>query len=219
MNIYLDTETIPAHKPEVIAWLAAKSMKDGKDSDAALKALRDTSLSPVLGELAVVAYAIDDNEPTVWTRDMDDPHGERRLVAAVAQDLWDMHDDVGGFPRALHHVVAHNAAFDRTVLRTRAMVYGVSLPPQIHALRMKPWDSPWYCTMDALRVDRGGPSLDAACAAFGVGLLKGDIDGSKVWDYVEAGRIDEVAAYCADDVRRVRAVYRAIMGVTERGVR
>jgi hypothetical protein len=29
-----------------------------------------------------------------------------------------------------------------------------------------------------------------------------------VWDYVQAGRIAEVADYCADDVRKVWAVYQ-----------
>jgi hypothetical protein len=37
---------------------------------------------------------------------------------------------------------------------------------------------------------------------------KGGVDGSMVAGMVRAGRIDEVAAYCADDVRRVRAIYQ-----------
>ena len=218
MNLYLDTETIPAQRPDMIAWLSARALAKGTDPGATDKTYRDTSLSPVLGELAVVSLAIDDSEPITFVRDMGDPMGERALVSRVCQELRDI-DTGTQFARNLRHLVAHNAAFDRTVLRTRAMVHGERLPPQVHALALKPWDSPWYCTMDALKGAGPSTSLDAACIAFNVGLPKGDIDGSKVWDAVLQGRIDEVAAYCADDVRRVRAVYRAIMAVTERGTR
>ena len=50
-------------------------------------------------------------------------------------------------------------------------------------------------------------SLDKLCKALGL-PGKGEIDGSKVWDYVRDGRIAEVADYCADDVRKVWAVYQ-----------
>jgi hypothetical protein len=207
--LYIDTETCPPHRPEVLAWMAAKALHDGKSVADGLKSVRDASLSPVLGELAVVSFAIDDNDPITFVRDMESPTGERDLVRRVCQELVDIYDEA-----RVHRIVAHNAAFDRTMLRTRAMVHGARLPYQVHALNLKPWESPWWCTMDALKADyRGGASLDAACVAFGVPLLKGDIDGSKVWDAIVAGRIAEVAAYCADDVRRVRAVYQRIMGV------
>ena len=206
-EIFIDVETVPTQRPDVLAWLAARALAKGTSPEDSDKEYRATSLSPVLGELAVVSYALDDGEPFTFVRDFSSPTGERDLVRRVADDLRDLDEE-----RRIRRIVAHNAAFDRTVLRTRAMVHGVALPYGVHAVNLKPWDSPWWCTMDALRVDRGGPSLDAACVAFGV-PLKGDIDGSKVWDAIVAGRIDEVAAYCADDVRRVRAVYRRIMGV------
>lgn len=208
--IYLDTETIPAQRPDVVAWMAAQSLAKRESPADVDKTYRASSLSPTLGELAVVSYALDDNDPITYVRDMSSPTGERDLVRSVAENLRDLDEEI-----RIRRIVAHNAAFDRTVLRTRAMVHGVRLPYGVHALNIKPWDSPWYCTLEALRTDyRSGASLDAACVAFGVGLPKGDIDGSKVWDAICAGRIDEVAAYCADDVRRVRAVYRAIMGIT-----
>jgi hypothetical protein len=36
---------------------------------------------------------------------------------------------------------------------------------------------------------------------------------ARVWGLICAGHLDRVAAYCADDVRRVRAIYRAITAV------
>ena len=222
-NLYIDVEAIPSQRQDVAAYLAAKAMtkESRKGDDASLTAaakagadmLRDTSLQPHLGELAVVSIALDDNDPITYVRDLSDPQGERRLIDAVCADLWGMFRTVS-FRQNLQHIVAHNAQYDRTMLRTRCMVHRMTLPAEVHALGVKPWDSRWYCTQEALRTDfRSYVSLDEACLAFGVPLMKGDIDGSKVWDAILAGRIDDVARYCADDVRRVRAVYQAIQGV------
>jgi predicted PolB exonuclease-like 3'-5' exonuclease len=57
---------------------------------------------------------------------------------------------------------------------------------------------------------RNRVSLDKLCKAFGIETPKGGIDGSKVWDYVKAGKIDEVAAYCARDVEATRKVYKRL---------
>lgn len=210
MIVYLDVETVPAQRPEVVSWMATRALAKGTEPKSADKEYRASSLSPLLGELAVVSLALDDNEPLTWTRDFTDPQGEAKLCEAVAFELGALYDD-----GCLSQIVAHNAEFDRTMLRTRCAVHGVKLPYKVHALRIKPWDGIWVCTMDLLRIDwKSHASLDAACVAFGVPLLKGDIDESKVWDAIVAGCIDDVAAYCADDVRRVRAVYKKITGIT-----
>jgi hypothetical protein len=210
MIVYLDVETVPAQRPEVVSWMAARALAKGTEPKSADKEYRASSLSPLLGELAVVSLALDDNEPLTWKRDFADPQGEARLCEAVAFELGALYDD-----GCLSQIVAHNAEFDRTMLRTRCAVHGVKLPYKVHALRIKPWDSVWICTMEMLRADwKSYASLDAACVAFGVPLLKGDIDGSKVWDAICEGRLDDVASYCADDVRRVRAVYKKLMAVT-----
>ena len=49
-----------------------------------------------------------------------------------------------------------------------------------------------------------GHIFDTMTAWAGVG----NIDGSKVWDYVRTGRIADVVEYCKGDVERVRAIHR-----------
>jgi predicted PolB exonuclease-like 3'-5' exonuclease len=68
----------------------------------------------------------------------------------------------------------------------------------------------------------GRISLDALCKALdiptkGTELDGEDIDGSKVWDFVQAGRVSDVATYCMADVERVRTVYKRMnfVGMTE----
>lgn len=56
-------------------------------------------------------------------------------------------------------------------------------------------------------------SLDKLCKVLNV-EQKGDIDGSKVWQYIQDGRVKEVAEYCAKDVERVRQIYKR-MNFTE----
>jgi len=41
-----------------------------------------------------------------------------------------------------------------------------------------------------------------------LGCFDLDIDGSKVWQYVQDGKIREVAEYCAKDVERTRQIYK-----------
>jgi predicted PolB exonuclease-like 3'-5' exonuclease len=46
------------------------------------------------------------------------------------------------------------------------------------------------------------------CLALSIPTPKGDLDGSKVWQYVQDGRHEEVAAYCRRDVEATRQVHR-----------
>lgn len=222
MNIFIDVETIRSTRVGVADYLARKHHDpDDVEGSArrAAEALDRTSLNPRLGELVCVGIGLDgDDDPIVHVRDMSSPTGEADLLRAVAQEVRDIIDDWGG-RRSLDRIVAHNAEFDRTFLRTRAMVHDVVMPPDLHALDMKPWDSAWYCTQDALRMGhRDYVSLDEACVAFGVPRKHdtGALTGAGVTDAVMAGRLDEVAAYCADDVRRVRSVYYAIQRCRQR---
>lgn len=205
MIVYLDTETVPSSRVDVAAHYAAKHYDADdltKAAKAAAKDLDKTSLSGLFGELAVISWANDDNEPCTLVRNFHRPDGEREMLEAFAD--CDVEGDA---------IVAHNAEFDRSMIRQRAIVLGVALPKRYAATDAKPWESVWQCTM-ALWTDdrRGRVSLDDLCLALGL-PGKGGVDGSMVADMVRSGRIDEVAAYCADDVRRVRAIYKRIKGI------
>ena len=205
MIVYLDTETVPSSRVDVAAHYAAKHY-DAEDltkaAKAAAKDLEKTSLSGLFGELAVISWANDDDEPCTLVRNFHRADGEREMLEAFAD--CDIDGDV---------IVAHNADFDRSMIRQRAIVHGVKLPKRYSATDVKPWESAWQCTM-ALWTDsrQGRVSLDDLCLALSLPGKNG-VDGSMVAGMVRAGRIDEVAAYCADDVRRVRSIYKRIKGM------
>jgi hypothetical protein len=215
VNLYIDTETGPSLRDDVWTHLLRKHDGDAKD---AAKALEKTSLSGTFGELWVVSLAVDNDQPLTFTRNKDDPDGERVLLEAVAQELRDLDTEIQ-FARNLDAIVAHGADFDRGMLRQRATVHGVRLPTAITAWGLRPWDraNRWACTMEMWTGDaRGRISLGDLALALAVDApTKGadGITGDQVWPLICAGHLDRVAAYCADDVRRVRAIYRAITAV------
>lgn len=214
--LYLDTETIASTRGDVATRIAAKHFDPSdveKAARRAAEALDETSLDPLFGELVCVSMAVDDGEPWTCVRDMRASGGERALLQSVAQEIRDVQGDV---PRGEGlSIVAHNAPFDHGFLRQRSLINAVDQPRIIRdgADVVKPWDSPWVCTMRMFRGDpRGRVSLDDLCFALGLPGKDG-VDGSKVGELVRAGRLADVAAYCAGDVRRVRSCFLRMRGV------
>lgn len=53
-------------------------------------------------------------------------------------------------------------------------------------------------------------SLNEVCLSLNIPPKGNEIDGSMVWDFVKEGKLKQVADYCADDVEKVRAIYKRI---------
>ena len=98
--------------------------------------------------------------------------------------------------------------FDLRFLWQRCVIN--ELPPGFHIPKdAKPWDARVFDTKIEWSgmQSTGTGTLGAVCKSMGYDG-KGDIDGSKVWDYVKEGRIQEVADYCKDDVEKVRILHK-----------
>ena len=54
-------------------------------------------------------------------------------------------------------------------------------------------------------------SLDSFAKVLGIESPKGDMDGSKVGAFQEAGRLPEIAAYCRADVAAVRQIHKRMI--------
>lgn len=238
--LYLDIETVPAQRPDVLDDIREAKRKD---LDAALAAIvppgnykkdetiaewmtneapkiadglrstfdadvdeayRKTGLDGSFGEVCVIGWAIDDGEPsTIYTGN---------------DEGWLLHDFGAKLSRAIRQsdfhstcIVGHNvSAFDLRFLAQRSIVRGIRPHPVIsRAAQAKPWElERVYDTMVQWSGVGGRIKLAKLCKALGIPSPKDGIDGSKVWDYVKAGRIDEVAEYCTRDVEATRAVHR-----------
>lgn len=241
--LYLDIETIPSQRPEVMheiraaeeaaldAALAAVKPPSNYGADAAEKwmnekgnaqrnalldafdasvdeAYRKTGLDGAYGQIAVVSFALDDAAPVkLWNADWQNPEAEEAVLHSLSDALEERLEPSDSYSTT---VIGHNvAAFDLRFLVQRSIINGIR--PHLvlaRAAEAKPWEKEKvYDTMVQWAGPGGRVKLDKLCKAFGI-PCKGEIDGSKVWDFVKAGRIAEVAEYCADDVRRVRSVHQ-----------
>jgi hypothetical protein len=195
---YKDPEKIAANIAEQHAAIDA----------AVMDKWRKTSFDGAFGQIAVVSFAIDGGEPVkVYRDDWQAPGAE----AALLEELRDaMHDRLNPKTELAVQIIGHHVSgFDLRFLVQRSIILGVRPHPVLmRAAACKPWETDRvFDTMVQWAGVGNKISLDKLCKALGL-PGKGDIDGSKVWDYVQSGRIAEVADYCADDVRKVWAVYQ-----------
>jgi predicted PolB exonuclease-like 3'-5' exonuclease len=234
MNIYFDIETIPAQKDSDIAYLREESDRD----IAAIKApsnykdevkimeyisakrveveasfddrYRKTSFDGAMGQIVCISYAIDDGEPvnlyaSQWAT-------AEKLIIQSFYDAIKLHYDPSSQQRPVF--IGHNIInFDLRFLFQRSVMLGIK-PPLLVPFKAKPWDDTVFDTMTAWAGAGNRVSLAKLCSVFGLdakGTEIGDeIDGSKVWDFVKSGRIEDVAKYCGGDVVRTRAIHKRL---------
>lgn len=219
MRVTIDIETIPGQQPglreRIKAEIKAPAQYKKPESiaewlrenadEAADDAWRKTALDGALGQIAVIGYAIEDQAPvTLYSADYAD--GDADLLRDFFASITELRAD--GRP-VRPYFIGHNiAGFDLPFIFHRAIINGVPLPAGF-PIHPKPWGDECFDTMTYWAGPRDRISLDNLCRALGI-EGKGGMDGSQVWDYVRAGRISEVAYYCAHDVEITRAAYRRL---------
>lgn len=172
---------------------------------------RATSFDGAFGQIAVIGYAIDNAEPVTLYADRPHPNAEASLLVAFFTAIERAHQAY----RDMRPVfIGHNVVdFDLRFIFQRAVVLGVK-PPAIIPFHAKPWDDVVFDTMTRWAGIRGKVSLAKLCDALGLAPkgaeLGEEIDGSMVWDMVKAGRIEDVAKYCAGDIERTRAIHKRL---------
>lgn len=162
---------------------------------------RKTSFDGAQGELATIAYAIDDGEVKKFIRGGASRTSERELLREYFSSLC---HDLGRLDGNTTNpcLIGHNIeAFDLPFLFKRAVILQVEPPINLHPAR---YSKDIYDTMLKWAGYNGRISLENLCLALGLPSPKGDMDGSQVWDYVASGRIAEVGDYNASDVEAVR---------------
>ena len=218
MRLYIDTETVPTQNKELMDNIRSSIKPPGNykkqesidkwietEGEAAYEAAyRKTALSGTTGEIICISYAIDDLEPVnVWRR-LSEPEDEllRLFFTSLGRGLTDS----SGKRKPVW--IGHNiTGFDLRFIWQRCVINKVK--PSIHIPHnSKPWSEDVFDTLFEWTGDKvAGGSLDKISKAMGY-EGKGEITGANVWDYVKAGKEDEVANYCADDVILTRNLYK-----------
>ncbi len=198
---HLDGIAAPARykKPESIQrWI------EDEGPAAAVEEWKKTALQGISGQIASIAWAFD-KFPITGSIGMD----EKKVI----QDFFDAIDDKGKVGEGKFQKltwIGHNIIeFDLRFLFQRAAINGIKpafvIPVDArHGSTifdtMKAW-SGWkqYVKQDALYAALGGDPFE-----------DDDMDGSMVWDYVQAGRFNEVFEYNKRDVSKVRFIYERL---------
>lgn len=241
MNFVLDLESVPAQNPELIAAMRADmkaeldealeairapsnyrdeakiseyvntkhaelvAAHDAKVQDAYLK----TSFDGGMGQICAIGWAVDDEEPGVYYVEDLTPAAERKLLEDFFCVLTDARKP--GDPMCF---VGHNIiGFDIRFIWQRAIVLGVK-PPYNFPRDPKPRGDSTFDTMTAWAGPKDRVSMDKLCRIFGI-PGKGEISGADVWPMVQAGRIEDIAAYCIGDIRRTRELHRRMTFASE----
>lgn len=232
LPIYIDIETIPGQHPSVRDALQAeaneekatiKAPSNYKDADKIAEFImakqaeidtgvdarwRKTSFDGALGQVVSISLAVGDEAPINLFQE--------EWATSEPYLLGEMNRAIGEAYKASRDMrpvfIGHNVvAFDLRFLFQRSVLLGIKPHPVI-PFSARPWDESVFDTMVAWAGVGNRVSLDKLCRVFGIptkGTEIGDeIDGSKVWDFVQAGRIADVATYCGGDVERVREIHR-----------
>lgn len=212
MILSIDIETIPSQaegalqsievsppgnikKPESIAKWHEEKGEAAKETE-----WRKTALNGTTGEIICIGFAVDDQEPIAIYRELE--WSESELLSKFVDTIYEVYKSNDLRPPVW---VGHNiTGFDLRFIWQRLVINNIR--SKFHLpYDAKPWSDLVFDTMIEWSGKTSG-SLDKICKAFGY-EGKGDIDGSKVWDYVKDGKIKEVAEYCKDDVRKTRDLY------------
>lgn len=215
INIFFDIETIPAQsekiknhvqsnisppanykKPEVIsAWI-----EENRDA-----MYRKTALNGGFGQIVCIGYAVNDNPVKVIYSD--------EWATSESDVLSNFFSDISKSYKFGYHTppqfIGHNIDnFDLRFIYQRAIILGIK-PPDFLPVNNKVYNNIHiFDTMVEWSGRHNFVSLNDICLSLGISQKSDEIDGSKVWDFVQNGKMKEVAEYCASDVEKVRAIYK-----------
>jgi predicted PolB exonuclease-like 3'-5' exonuclease len=212
MIIYLDVETIPSEcskfrekiaseikppatmkKAETIAeWIA------NEKENAIDEAIAKTSFDGGRGSIICIGYAINDSKVYTLTGD------EKTILEQFYSHLvseQNLRDEMV--------FVGHNiSSFDLRFMFHRSVINSV-VPPNFMPFQAKAWDKTIFDTMTYWAGFKDRVSLANLCDIFGI-ESDNTHTGADVYPMYKDGKIDEIASYCADDVRITREVYKRL---------
>lgn len=220
MFLYVDIETIPSQRADIRDMLAEtvkppatlkkpESIQKWIDEEkpaAIEEAWLKTSFDGTYGQVVCVSYTVEDAEPvTLCIADLR-PESERDVLRCLWADMRAIHSTSGTRPVISGFNVI---GFDLPFLWRRSVIHGVQ-PPMWWPRNPKPWSDAVADTMLMWAGDRDRISLDRLCRVLGLEGKGDGPTGADVWPMVQAWRMEEICAYCSDDVRRAREIHKRL---------
>lgn len=185
-------------KDDTIAKWESKFAEE-KAPEVAEEKWRKTSFDGGAGEIISIAWAFGDDDILSISRKL----GE--CEADLLNRFFNSIEEVCGNKQPFF-VGQYLAGFDLKFIFHRAVLMGVK--PNFNLPFNGRHGSDFYCTQFAWAGFGGRMSQDNMCKALGIEGKPDDIDGSQVWDFVSAGKVERVEEYNRDDVDKVRQIYK-----------
>ena len=188
-TIFLDIETVPTDRAlQDHGLLEAQIQLDEGDL------IKKLSLSAATAKILCICYAI---EPPLGS-EVHVLEGEER---EIIRNFWKIAVGCNLF-------VGHNILdFDLRFIYQRSVIHQIKPSRDLPFARFR--NAPIFDTMQEWsKWGREHASLDLLSKTFGLPSPKESLDGSKVYPYYRAGKINEIIDYCKCDVNSVRQVYR-----------
>jgi predicted PolB exonuclease-like 3'-5' exonuclease len=190
-TLFFDIETVPTEQALRDHGLLEPQIK--LDEAEIVKKL---SLSGATARILCLAYALEPppDAPVSVLR------GDER---EILQGFWQLASETSLF-------VGHNVLdFDCRFIYQRSVIHQIKPSRELPFARYR--SAPVFDTMhEWSKWGREHMSLGLLAQTLGIPSPKESLDGSKVYPYFRAGRIDEICDYCIGDVITVRQVYRRL---------
>jgi hypothetical protein len=188
----------------ILKWEARFSQE--KAPEVAEENWRRTALDGSKGEIFSIAFAVEGGDVRCLSRALMDD-GSFSSESVLLQDFYSSLSAScnGRPPFFIGHYVA---GFDLKFIFQRSIILGVK--PQFKLPFDGRHSSDFYDNQTAWAGFKGRMSQDNLCKALGIEGKPGDIDGSKVWDFIKAGDTDRVVEYNIDDVVKSRKIYNRL---------
>ncbi len=201
---YVDNIAAPAKykKPESIQkWI------DEEGPAAAVEEWKKTALQGIAGQIVSIAWAFDDG-PVQAILDTD--LNERIVLQTFFDAVYDHHKSGEGKHQSITWIGHNLIDFDLRFLYQRAAINGIK-PAFLIPTEARHGSASVYDTMKAWAGWKGYVKQDDLYAVLGGEPFENDdMDGSQVWDYIQAGRYKEVLEYNRRDVEKLRFNYKRL---------
>jgi hypothetical protein len=220
IELGIDIETVPTSRADIQARCVAKVAPPGQYkkpesiaqwwvSEGDVKkqeAIANTALDGTWGEILCIGFFVDDEPVEVLTRDGTE-HALLTQFGELVEAKCKAADRSGDMWQVITRWIGHNIIdFDLRFLWQRQKLLGVKFP---FNLPMQRNQSNVYDTMKEWAGWRDRVSQKDLELAFGI--ERDDplpLGGEDVFAAYQAGRIDDIAEHCRQDVENLRKIYR-----------
>lgn len=197
--MFLDIETLPASqdKHQILKEIFEYKNTKKEQKKTVEEFIESTNFGGAFGRIFCISYALNE-EPAQCLYHQDEKE--------ILKKFWDIAKDIDLF-------IGHSIFdFDLKFIYQRSII--LQIKPTRDDLSFARYRShPIYDIMaewEKWGRSSGFASLDTLARAMNIPSSKSELDGSKVYEYYQKGKYQDIIKYCNQDVEVTREIYRRI---------